>query len=877
MSTRGVVRVVSFVFLATGLSLLPPTQRIAAGQDEDEALLRRLTVQQYSETELEACLGAVGRTLASGPHTSKPGSVAFCTRGRFSAAQRREQAEAIGRAYRKGAKALRAEGFELGAPLPHILVVEIVSPGVHPMTVVDEENRVVLARSPSRLSSGPIPKLMEHEDGLPTLREVLQTSDLIRTRLWAGTAGAGAPGSAGSIENGLARLLLAQARPRIDGPRWLRVGLVAWIADRTRTAPRRSAFPCSTPLAAERFRAVLAPGAETRPIDAAGLGVIVGEVFGKTSAEIIGALVEADPTVKQDRLECPLCRGTSRLAMSCPDCLGLKVVPCTSCFGTNGCFASTCIKGWHHYTGSGKKVRCKFCGNRGTVKCIPCSNRGTVKCRACRSGRIGRPCLICKDGTIPRPENGPTSEMAAVCASPEAAGCVWCSGPVVRRACSTCGGAGFRGCSKCFGTTRRLCGKCGGTGEKRMVYTDGSVASATKCPTCSGAGYKKCTECDRGKCHCVPCDGKGLVVQKRKDCPACEGERPNLARCAERLRERLGRPDAQEAELNKRMLEKAVSFLMTCRADNGAFALRVQRKSKSAALGRLLGSGLFANADTLWTLASVGIDRNDRRVSRAWDVLCTQSSDIISARNKKMTTQGAAQALRALVSGGEEPDGPLVTGLIKVLVDAQAKNGLWPKPLTGRDGRAFDALFALESLRIAGRKGARVPSVVWGKALRGANSSFTLANVRGMGDWLSATNVASSTALIIIAKAGTLGKRAIGFNYRGIPQVQAGLQWLDRYFDVRHEPVFVKGARRRKTTDSGYSAYIFAIQRLAMLLNIEELGGEHWHTTGARHLRSIQFPDGSFEETSRGAINGPVRTTTSAVLFLVRATPPITR
>ena len=61
-----------------------------------------------------------------------------------------------------------------------------------------------------------------------------------------------------------------------------------------------------------------------------------------------------------------------------------------------------------------------------------------------------------------------------------------------------------------------------------------------------------------------------------------------------------------------------------------------------------------------------------------------------------------------------------------------------------------------------------------------------------------------------------------------------------------------------------------------MLLGMDDIGGERWHVTGARHLRQIQFADGSFEESSRARLNGPVRSTSPAILFLIRATPPIT-
>ena len=104
----------------------------------------------------------------------------------------------------------------------------------------------------------------------------------------------------------------------------------------------------------------------------------------------------------------------------------------------------------------------------------------------------------------------------------------------------------------------------------------------------------------------------------------------------------------------------------------------------------------------------------------------------------------------------------------------------------------------------------------------------------------------------------------------------SGLAWLDRYFDIASPPRFSGGARVRNRGSEGYAADLFAIQRLAMLLNIDLLAHERWHTTGARHLRTLQLSDGSFEELGPRAANGPVRATCTALLFLARATPPIT-
>jgi hypothetical protein len=274
----------------------------------------------------------------------------------------------------------------------------------------------------------------------------------------------------------------------------------------------------------------------------------------------------------------------------------------------------------------------------------------------------------------------------------------------------------------------------------------------------------------------------------------------------------------------------------------------------------------------------VGIDVNDRRTARAWQSLRRQAQEVVDKTADWSGTQATGLAIRALSAAGEDPASPLLKGLVDRLCRAQHPSGWWGASLDEKDpDDPLDSLFALESLRVARVKGVKIPVAVWGKALRAASAEFDVKGPAGMkADFMSATTVLSNMALVIMAKEGSLGSKATTFDYQSLPAIKKGLAWLDRYFDIRREPSFVRGAACRKTTDAGYSAYIFSAQRLAMLLNIEVLGGERWHSTGARYLATIQHKDGSFEEKSFAHLNGPVRTTSSCVLFLIRATAPIT-
>src|SRR5262249_18853966 len=155
-------------------------------------------------------------------------------------------------------------------------------------------------------------------------------------------------------------------------------------------------------------------------------------------------------------------------------------------------------------------------------------------------------------------------------------------------------------------------------------------------------------------------------------------------------------------------------------------------------------------------------------------------------------------------------------------------------------------------------RGVKVPYGVWAKLLRAATSHLDSRALSPKNDFLIGTEVASAVALVIMAKEGTLGSKATTFDYESIPGARRGMTWLDRYFDVVAEPQFSHGARRSKADDDGgYMAWLFSIQRLGMLLSIEELGGRRWYPEATRHLRKIQFGDGSFEERTRHALNGP--------------------
>jgi hypothetical protein len=804
-----------------------------------------------------------------------------------------ERAKQVSAAMDRAIETLRALGMEASLPEATVVVLRTRDPGAVASTSAVSPGVIVL-RERGETAPAVSAEVPKRYDGPPLLRDWVLAGDAIRVE--GGSRPTAGPGSRSFA---LARHAVGGWEGSGGAPAWLLDGVAALVEERAFPEGKTSPFHVcgdqgfsrladlldgSRPSSAGRVRllgrvleslATAEPAAFAQRLAAAAAAsdaaAAFSTAFGRAADEAHEGVTKAlgRPSCEGGRAPCPLCRGTKTVEAACPVCAGLGAVGCPSCGATSDCPSDTCIAGWHHYVDSGKKSRCKYCAN-GVVKCRACSNQGRAPCKACGGG--GR-------ATVPCPGCGGEGRVACgeAKAAAETPACPWCAaGTTLRRACEGCGGAGYAGCD-CGGTTRVLC-RCGGTGERRMVYEDGTAASATTCDSCEGNGFRRCGECQNGKSRCA-CGGAAVLPPGASSCPLCEGDQrlPTAARSRERLSLLLGRPTAADVARNGEMVAKAVRFLLQCRDDSGAFVLMHFRPPGKTELVPLEEPTLFSNADVLWSLAVAGIGRDDERVRKAWAFLDEKAGEIVGTK-ADAGTQAASLALRALVAGGEPAKSPLVRGLVDRLCAAQRPDGLWGETLLSTEkGDPYSALYAVESLRLAAAAGARVPGETWSRAFGGAVAAAAAMSGSKKKDYATGTGVASATALVVMAKAGTLGSKAGSLDaYRSIPAVQKGLAWLDRHFDVREEPVVSAGARVPDRSDRGYAAYLYAIQRLAGLLSIDVLAGERWHATGSRHLATLQREDGSWEESGRGRLNGPVRTTTSAVLFLLRATPPLT-
>ena len=849
-----------------------------AGQDDPAALLADPAADAAA---LRERLGALAPALAASPEAvCSPGLVTWSAGDEND---RRLFHRKVAEFNRRCREALASLGFSPPEAGALRLAVRVTAAGAVPQALLSADGSAVLFREPPAADAVPRPSPPERYDGPPVLRDLVQGA--ARGRRWLQDervrARAQGPGSLGFA---CARSLAGADGLMDAAPPWVREGLAAWTEARARgedAPPPHLPAAFAPGAAANPWREILGPGGAVpegaipvlgRAMEALLLGkadlparlsrlasgtpASSPEVFGADPAQaVLAAASRMAPKEEGCRADgtiaCPLCRGSGRHTIGCTACEGTGAIPCPSCGGSDICPAPGCESGLFLISDT-RGYDCKLCDGYGFVYCFACKDPA-LKCAACRGspGKIAVACPLCDRGRLPCPgcpraAGGP----CALCPGTGALACGFCSDGRANWPCSSCGGAGYLGCARCFGFGRH---------------------------STNGNSYDWCKECKEGKNPCPACRGRGTEKLTPGRCPFHPGAPPVRPCPACALPPPPPAPGEAAGPADPKVLARAVSFLLDSTDSTGAFGVRYRGTAKAA--GRLGRHNLFTNATCLWTLFTVGRTREEPGMAPAWTVLLKEAAAAADSRDTETGTQEAAFALRALLVGGEAPKAKVVQGLVSRLVRSQRPDGLWADDIKTREvrGDVLNALIVVEALRVARDRGVAVPSETWSRAHTAAQRLFSSRKVKAKkGDLLSASEVACCVSLIVLTKAGSLGERAAAFDYRSLPDVKAGLAWLDRHFDVEGKPCYINGARVRRRNMEGYFAYMYSMQRLAMLLGISEFNGRRWYPEGAAHLARVQREDGSFEETGYAGLNWSMFSTASAVLFLVRATTPIT-
>lgn len=327
----------------------------------------------------------------------------------------------------------------------------------------------------------------------------------------------------------------------------------------------------------------------------------------------------------------------------------------------------------------------------------------------------------------------------------------------------------------------------------------------------------------------------------------------------------------------------------------------------------------------LFTLLSSGVSRVDPAVVRAarflagLDTVKGTMSDLAGDRPPAMRmTYDHALRVLALTAHSVETHRVAIGASVRALVSAQKPSGQWAYTITMGGpldhGDNSNTQFALLALWQADVAGFSVPNTVWQRALRHFESTADREGGWGYGcpgtlEGSYGSMTAVGVACSVIAKAMLLGKEKAGtFDYTSLPVVARGLRWLGARFTADRHPGIDAvtssgpGGGRPGGPPGGAPGggpgamgggppggmpgpsartfqyyWLYAAERVGMLLSLRRLGEHDWYREGAEWLVSAQRPDGSWhnEATNGGAPEPPLAATCFALLFLERATPRV--
>ena len=94
--------------------------------------------------------------------------------------------------------------------------------------------------------------------------------------------------------------------------------------------------------------------------------------------------------------------------------------------------------------------------------------------------------------------------------------------------------------------------------------------------------------------------------------------------------------------------------------------------------------------------------------------------------------------------------------------------------------------------------------------------------------------------------------------------IKKGLGWLDENFTPQGNP-----------GGNHHFYYLYGVERVGDLTGRTEFKGLNWYVRGAEFLVGNQDPDGKWLDGTEAFPPRDVNSTTLALLFLKRATPPV--
>ena len=225
-------------------------------------------------------------------------------------------------------------------------------------------------------------------------------------------------------------------------------------------------------------------------------------------------------------------------------------------------------------------------------------------------------------------------------------------------------------------------------------------------------------------------------------------------------------------------------------------------------------------------------------------------------------------------------DGDHIEAATELILDG-AGHGYWDYP--GDQLDLSNTQYALLGLWLAHQAGVKIPDKVFEKTMK-VTMQYQLTD----GGWAyfgplqgNMSTTASTADQPATASMTTAGLATVLFCYDVLSEKKSGAKkfeddvkecmdkavaWLDRHM-VYTENTIV-GGERQNSTDVWYYYFLYNIERLATIADLDLVAGKQWYNAGAAELIKRQLPSGGWTTA-----NNPSTTDTAfALLFLNRAT-----
>ena len=265
-----------------------------------------------------------------------------------------------------------------------------------------------------------------------------------------------------------------------------------------------------------------------------------------------------------------------------------------------------------------------------------------------------------------------------------------------------------------------------------------------------------------------------------------------------------------------------------------------------------------ATALAVYALLSSGVDPHHPAILRAIDYLSCEPSD---------KTYSAACELMALAAMNDDRYLEQIEERAEDLISWQMPNGQWAYPAGAWDLSCTQ--FAALGLRAAALAGVEIPPKVWYDAIQGAllcqQKVKRTTGISPVGFSYRPAGVYSGSMATAGITVLAIAREQLGENIKNGPSVKVeralpqAMEWMAQNFVVHENP---------NRTYSHVYYWLYGVERVGALMDIDTIGGFDWYERGAANLIARQGNKGQWADPW-DKVDVP---TSFALLFLKKAT-----